>query len=861
MISDNTAPDANGRDGVDLTTCDREPIHQLGKVQSYGALIAISSDWTVRYVSKNIAQILSSDFDGLAGHSLTDVLSQNIVHRIAQSLQFLVSGHVDLVDRVFGVELLDNDTLFDLAFHRSGGLYVIEIELSDKNAPGYLSSIRPMIDELSGVEHISDICKIAAQQVAGLSNFDRVMVYEFDADGSGHVVAETKKDELPSFLGLRYPASDIPKQARALYKRSLLRIIADVSSDNIEIEADAEFAGLPLDLSLSTTRAVSPIHLEYLRNMNVSASLSISIIVNGELWGLFACHHDSPKILSYELRTALELYTQLISFLFAQKQMEQQRVVDEKARILHDRLLVRCASDHSLASNFNVISEAIAPVIPFDGMVGWIDGKFQSRGDTPTEEEFLPLVKFLKDRADTQIFATDALATQYEGASSFLDRAAGLLALPMSRSGSDFVVLFRREAARSVNWAGDPAKLAIQNTEGVRLSPRKSFESWKETVRGKSEIWSKQQIQIAQSLKNTLLEVVLYIADRADAERARVQSQQEILIAELNHRVRNSLHLVKSLIAQSTDGTKDVASFTAVLDGRIHALARAHDQITRENWTPASLRTLIETEALAYFGNRADRLMIKGDDVLLKPNAFTNVALVMHELMTNSAKYGALCDSNGSILVELSLLENGDIRLKWTERGGPAIEKQPQRSGFGTTIIENSIPHELGGTALLNYRTTGLVAEFTIPAIHFIALAVSKHVTTEIMSEPQSKAEQPDSLSGGVLILEDNMLIALEIEKMAKNIGAKKVYVAANNQSALEIIDRHPITFALLDVNLGHETSEPVATVLTQKGVRFLFASGYGSASTILDTFPAIAIVQKPFSQETLQKIIAAEPK
>ena len=248
-----------------------------------------------------------------------------------------------------------------------------------------------------------------------------------------------------------------------------------------------------------------------------------------------------------------------------------------------------------------------------------------------------------------------------------------------------------------MSWAGDPHKPASYGPHGARLTPRQSFEAWSQEVRGRSPAVHRGRAARRRDAAD--------LADRDRAaddrrgrsdERRRAAERQDLLIAELNHRVRNILALIRGLMRQSREPGESHPALN-MLEGRIQSLARAHDQITKDNWSPAPLGLLIETEAAAYLGGKRDRIESHGPDVLLQPQAFTTLALVFHELMTNSAKYGALSDS-GRVTVDWRLDADGDLLIEWRERGGPPVQP-PTREGFGSTIINRSIPYDLGGEA------------------------------------------------------------------------------------------------------------------------------------------------------------------
>lgn len=838
---------------VDLTSCDREPIHILGAVQPFGFLIAVSSDWIVVRASANAAAWLGRGDGDLLGLPLSEILDVEAIHLIRGHLQALRGP--DAIDRIFGTVLQAGGAAFDLALHISGGSIVIEAERSVSEHLSAGNLVRSMVGRLQQTTGFDPFCREAVRQMRALTGFDRVMVYRFDPDGSGVVIAESARSSLEPYLGLHYPASDIPKQARALYERNWLRIIADVDAEPVPVLPPRDPEGRPLDLSMSSLRTVSPIHLEYLRNMGVAASLSVSILRGGKLWGLFACHHTEPRHISLERRTGAELFGQMFSLILESREREAETAYEASSRALHDRLMGALASGGTSLENITGFLDDIAAIVTCDGIGVWVNGEVTLRGATPTAEEFTGLVRFLNRTATSRAFATHEIGAVYPPAADYTERAAGLLAVPISRAPRDFLVFFRREIARTVTWAGNPEKPATLGPNGLRLTPRKSFEAWTEVVRGQSTPWSAADLRIAEALRITLLEVILRLTDSAEKERKTAQERQELLIAELNHRVRNILNLIRGIVAQSRSRTDSIEDFAGVIGDRIQALARAHDQITTTNWGPGSLRDLITLEAGAYLGERADRLNLDGVDVLLEPQAFSTLALVIHELMTNSAKYGALSVESGRVDVTWRRDASECLVIHWREDDGPPV-KPPTRRGFGTTLIERSIPYELEGEAEISYELTGVRGRFAVPARYVRPAPVAPPIPTHRARERVAK---PDAalLTGSVLVVEDNMIIALEAEELLGTLGAKAVDMAASVHDALRQIEAGRPSFALLDVNLGSETSLPVARRLSALGVPFAFATGYGESFRIPPELGAVPLMKKPYTADTLRQALA----
>ena len=844
-------PDPATGFSVDLTNCDREPIHVLGKVQPFGFLIALTADWLVSRVSGNSEAFIGQPPKALLGLPISAVFTGDAIHSLRNRITLLRGP--DSVERIFSLALTEGGPLFDVAVHFSGPLVVIEAEAASHDEVEASSTVRSMVARLGQADSLAAFLRDGARQVRALTGFDRVMVYRFADTGDGEVVAEALRPGIDSFYGLHYPASDIPAQARALYLRNIFRVIADVEADPIPVIPALDPTGVALDMSLCLTRAVSPIHIEYLRNMGVRASLSISIVVDGKLWGLFACHHYSPRLPTFAQRSAAELFGQIFSMMLESRERAETAEYEGKARQVADRLLSAVAQDHDLMSNARWLGDVIFDTIPADGVGVYIDGHMTFSGLTPDAPSFAAIVTMLNQVAASQIYTTNALSRVMPEAVHFADRTSGLLAIPLSRRPRDYVVLFRAEQLRAVRWAGKPGKDMEYGPNGPRLSPRKSFEEWSELVKGIALAFTPAQIRVAEALRTALLEVVLRLSDSVDQERQRAHEKQELLIAELNHRVRNILSLIRGLLSQTRDSARSVDEFIGTLESRVHALARAHDQITADRWAPARLHDLIEVEAGAYLGERSDRVRLEGPNVLLTPGCFTVLALVIHEMLTNAAKYGALSD-NGTVSIIWRVDEDGSLLIDWTECGGPPVVA-PTRRGFGSTVIERSIPYDLEGHAEINYRLAGIEAHFCIPSRHVVS-ELAETIDRDL-AKPAMPAT-PGLLKGrNVLLVEDNMIIAMDGEDALRDLGAE-VSTAASVGRAREAIALQALDMAVLDFNLGHESSMPVADLLAERGIPFIFATGYGDGLELPPRFKHVTLLKKPYSGATLAQALGA---
>jgi len=841
---------------VDLTNCDREPIHRLGKIQSFGFLIGLTSDWIVSHASDNIGSFLPvASAHAVLGQPVSDFLDNRVLHIIRNRLQYL--GARPGCEVASGVEVGEDRKRYDVSIHVTQQTIVLEFEPADPStsANDEVVQVQHAIHRIGSAKTVGETLQFAVRFVKALTGYDRVMAYRFLPDGSGEVAAESVQNGMTPFLNLRYPASDIPRQARALYVRTPIRVIADVQDDGTPIAPEGD--GNLLDLSDAVLRNVSSIHLEYLRNMGVGASMSVSLVVDNDLWGLIACHHNTPKLLTQPTRNALALFGQILSLVLREKLTSQDRDLEYTTTELANAISRAAGSEGGLETILFSYANELLALMEADGMALMLDGRIETIGTTPTRDEIFIISKYLNRNPAGAILSTSELRTLIPAAADFADRAAGLLALPISKMPRDYIMFFRREVARKVNWAGNPEKPLSYGPNGARLTPRKSFETWQEIVEGKSDEWLKAHHRAAEQLRLTILEVVLRLMEEASQERKRASEKQELLIAELNHRVRNILGLVRSLVNQTrTDGISTL-DFTRVLDSRIQSLARAHDLITRENWSPASLRSLIETELEGYANAGADRIGISGDDVLLVPTAFSTVALVLHELITNSAKYGALSDRSGRVEIALRREPDNSLAMNWKEIGGPAV-KAPTRKGFGTTIIERTIPFELRGEAEVDYAVTGIRARFRIPQVH---LRDAPSMPSPA-APAKSTGEQPPSTQAfpeRVLMVEDNMIIAMDGEDALRRLGAKEVQLCGNVNAALQLLDTAEFDFALLDINLGSETSIPVAARLKALNVPFIFASGYGENSVLPEDLRDVLVLGKPYDLEGIRAACLSE--
>ncbi|WP_309570347.1 ATP-binding protein [Deinococcus sp.] len=499
-----------GAGTVDLTTCDREPIHIPGAVQPHGVLVTLErgrlvvvSDSVREHFGTDPAQLLGQGLDVLLDEDARQVVEtaltqESLEHNPLFVLSATVRGHGP----------------FDVIAHRRGGLHVLEFEPGGGRAlVDPVALIRGSLGALNATRTLPEFAGVLAREVRHLTGFDRVMVYQFAPDGTGSVIAEELAVGMEAFLGLRYPASDIPQQARALYVRNMIRIISDVQSTPSPLCALPEHAQ-PLDLSDAGLRAVSPIHIQYLRNMGVGASMSISIVRGQELWGLIACHHNTARVLPYDVRGACEFLGQVASVQLSARQERDEQAYELRLRSAESGLIQQLTQQPDPLEALSSPDANLLGFIDAPGAAIRYGRELVQLGVTPSVPQIAELCEWLATQPEAQVLHTDTLGREYPPALAYADRASGVLAVPLTGSGHDYVLWFRPEELRTVVWGGDPNKPAQQGDSGTgRLSPRQSFAAWQETVRGRSAPWQRAEVQAAQALRRAITSVTLRRAE------------------------------------------------------------------------------------------------------------------------------------------------------------------------------------------------------------------------------------------------------------------------------------------------------------------------------------------------------------
>ena len=666
---------------VDSTNCDKEPIHILGRIQGHGFLIGVDyKDQLIQYISENTASYINDDPAKYLGKHIDEIEARMSISNYGDKLNIskiiilgLGNGFESL--NPFYVQL--DGKPFNLIIKNAGPIFLLEFEpCNTKEEFDLQKTIGRSISTILAETGLHPMLKTTALEIKKIIGYDRVMIYQFGEDGHGEVVAEEKNGDLEPFLGMHYPASDIPKQAKELYKINLTRIIADVDMDCPAIISN-QGQNAPLDLTHSVLRAVSPIHIQYLKNMGVAASFSISILSNGELWGLIACHNYSPKFIDYKAREASKLIGQILSPALEYRLGEED---SERFALLNQSvstLIKYIEKESDILSALTVNKVTINDVCSSSGAVLIFDNKITSIGLTPNNDEVKEIVKWVIDNSQDMVFYTHRFPAIYPDAEKYSDIASGLFACILSRELSEMILFFKPEQKQSIVWGGNPEKAVEAASDGsLQLSPRKSFDKWTEIVRCSSAKWNRGEIAALINFR----EQVVYQINRKANEIRRLSERLKLAYEELDtfsftvsHDLRTPLSSIKSyteLLLLTNDSLDDNAR--KILE-RINACSDKMALLIKEilnyssytrneiNLEKINMRQLIEDVKNAIYESAQPKNLefiigsapdISGDAVM--------IGQVFANLLGNAVKYSSK-SVNAVVKIEGYVSENETI--------------------------------------------------------------------------------------------------------------------------------------------------------------------------------------------------------
>lgn len=851
---------------VALENCAKEPIHIPGSIQPHGFFIMLHlPQLDIVAISENIVQFTEIEAKKWISKNISALLDEATVDVIRQSKNG--NSEVSNPQRCY-IKSSHQVTSFDMLIHTQNQFsdkLLLDFELAQENLNNnyhtFYNQLNETIMKFQNTSQEEELFQVAVRQIKQITGFHRVMLYRFDEEWNGAVVAEDLEEILEPYLGLHYPASDIPAQARALYEKNKIRIIANVDYIPSALVV-APSVSAPIDLTYSSIRSVSPVHIEYLKNMGVKASMSISILIHDKLWGLFACHHYQPLNLNFQTRRLCELVSNIFASHFNLLKEKARNKYEEELQV-HKNTLIRqitqCGDIHKGLVGFET---TVLKLADCSGAAVCIEDNIMLLGKTPA----LPFVRQLLNwlsQLDENIFYTHQLYKFYEPAERN-KQSSGLLAIAISRSTKEYILWFKEEVLQTVFWAGNPNKSVEVSNENVTVSPRKSFEAWKQLVKNTSLAWQPAEIKIATTFREDLLGIVIKNANKLKRANKALEKANKKLSQEIQQRIATEKQLVKAKL-EAEEMNRLKTNFLANMSHEIRTpingivgltnvieLEFAQREPTILNYTELIkksgkrlLNTInsiidiarIEAEKIQVYITTVDVLHLATESVrLLLPMAkekglYLTIVPPKKQIMINTDETLAHQVLNNIIVNAIKFTEQGGVTISFEinyDNGAPYCEIVVSDTGIGmdeTFLKKLYQPFQQESKGYnRQYEGSGLGLAISKSYMELMSGKILvktriNHGTTFRLAFPLNQKEKllmpkEDSISGvltdketkpkkaQVLIVEDDEINALVLQKQLSN--NYQVAWVKDSDSALEQINHHHFDVVLMDINLGN---------------------------------------------------------
>jgi chemotaxis family two-component system sensor kinase Cph1 len=620
---------------ANLSNCELEQIHLAGSTQPNGALLVVREPGhLIVQHSANAADFLGLT-GTLAGKTLADLpgdLATGILPHLPKTLDGLPVGIRCQVGHAGAV--------FDGLLHRPpGGGLVIELEQAGP-VVDLSRDVQRGLKTIMAAQTLAQLCDEVAGIFRVITGYDRVMVYQFDTAGHGQVIAEERRPELEAFLGNRYPASDIPQMARLLYIRNRVRVLVDTLYTPVPLVPSlSPITGGQLDMSLCFLRSISPIHVQYLKNMGVGATLVASLVVGGRLWGLVSCHHYAPRCIHFETRSVCELLAETVATRIAALQSFAQGQAGVTVRRLEQRIVDSISRKGDWRSALFDDSRTILSPLQASGAALLLDGEILTVGDVPGTPELRALSAWLDNRPPLPMHVTDSLGLDVLAFRPLIPVASGIVAVRLSETPGEYLIWFRPERVRTLTWGGNPFKAVVIGNDPMDLSPRRSFAQWHQVVEGTCEPWSETDLTAARMIGDTVTDVILQFravrtliaADQLAIVRQQVeQSDFTVIIADGEGRITLVNEAFKQLAPSHHDRLRHITDLAACCLNPASIASRLQDLVVNHrNWRG-------EIQLKGEDGARKP-LMIRADAVFSPPTRLLGFVLLFTDLTEREA--------------------------------------------------------------------------------------------------------------------------------------------------------------------------------------------------------------------------------